>query len=144
MIAVDTNILIYSHRIESPWHATAKSCIAALSGGLSRWAVPWPCIHEFLGIVTHSRIYTVPTPMALAIEQVQAWCQSPSVTAIGETGVHLATFSAIVTAANLTGPKIHDAKIAAICLQHGVSELWTADRDFSRFPALKTRNPLIS
>lgn len=24
----------------------------------------------------------------------------------------------------------------------GVAELWTVDRDFSRFPALKTRNPL--
>ena len=144
MIAVDTNILIYSHRIESPWHAAAKSCVAALAIGRSRWAVPWPCIHEYLGIVTHPKIYTVPTPMALALEQAQAWCQSPSVSIIGETGVHLATLSAIVSAANLVGPKIHDARIAAICLQHGVSELWTADRDFSRFPTLKARNPLIS
>jgi predicted nucleic acid-binding protein len=38
---------------------------------------------------------------------------------------------------------IHDARIAAICLQHGVSELWTADRDFSRFPKVKVRNPLV-
>jgi predicted nucleic acid-binding protein len=38
---------------------------------------------------------------------------------------------------------IHDARIAAICIQYGVSELWTADRDFSRFAGLKTRNPLI-
>lgn len=144
MIAVDTNILIYSHRIESPWHATAKSSVTALTMGRSRWAIPWPCIHEFLGIVTHAKIYTVPTPMALALEQAQAWSQSPSVSIIGETGVHLATLSAIIGAAKLAGPKIHDAKIAAICLQHGVSELWTADRDFSRFPALRTRNPLIS
>ena len=144
MIAVDTNILIYAHRIESPWHQMAKSSVAALALGRSRWAVPWPCIHEFLGIVTHPKIYTVPTPMALALEQAQAWSRSPSVSIIGETAVHLATLSAIVSAAKLAGPKIHDAKIAAICLQHGVSELWTADRDLSRFPALKTRNPLIS
>jgi hypothetical protein len=38
---------------------------------------------------------------------------------------------------------VHDARIAALCLQHGVSELLTADRDFSRFPALRTRNPLV-
>lgn len=82
--------------------------------------------------------------MALALDQVQAWCQSPSILNIGETGVHLATLAAIVGPAKLAGPKIHDAKIAAICLQHGVSELWTADRDFSRFPALKTRNPLVA
>ena len=43
----------------------------------------------------------------------------------------------------LTGPAIHDARIAALCLRHGAHELLTADRDFSRFPALTTRNPLI-
>jgi hypothetical protein len=27
-------------------------------------------------------------------------------------------------------------------LAHGVRELWTVDRDFGRFPALATSNPL--
>ena len=43
----------------------------------------------------------------------------------------------------ISGAAIHDARIAAICLDHGVDELWTCDRDFSRFPDLRTRNPLI-
>ena len=46
--------------------------------------------------------------------------------------------------AKLSGPRIHDARIAALCLHHGVRELWTADRDFSAFPKLKTRNPLVN
>ena len=46
--------------------------------------------------------------------------------------------------ARLSGPRIHDARIAALCLHHGVRELWTADRDFSAFPKLKTRNPLVN
>ena len=33
--------------------------------------------------------------------------------------------------------------IAAICIGHGVRELLTADRDFSRFSSLVTRNPLV-
>ena len=33
--------------------------------------------------------------------------------------------------------------IAALCLAHGVRELWTHDRDFGRFPALAVRNPLV-
>lgn len=37
---------------------------------------------------------------------------------------------------------LRDAKIAAICLQNGVREFWTADREFSRFPGLRTVNPL--
>jgi hypothetical protein len=44
----------------------------------------------------------------------------------------------------VTGPVVHDARIAALCLAHGVRELWTADRDFGRFPALVTSNPLAA
>ena len=50
----------------------------------------------------------------------------------------------LALAAKLSGPRIHDARIAALCLHHGVRELWTADRDFSAFPQLKTRNPLVN
>jgi uncharacterized protein len=49
----------------------------------------------------------------------------------------------LLAAGRVTGAKVHDARIAALCLSHGVSELWSADRDFSRFPELKTRNPLV-
>ncbi|MFI5184178.1 MAG: type II toxin-antitoxin system VapC family toxin, partial [Vicinamibacteria bacterium] len=43
----------------------------------------------------------------------------------------------------IVGPQVHDARVAALCIEHGVRELWTADRDLSRFPTLKTRNPLL-
>lgn len=43
---------------------------------------------------------------------------------------------------SVRGALIHDTRIAACYLVGGVAELWTVDRDFSRFPALKTRNPL--
>jgi predicted nucleic acid-binding protein len=43
----------------------------------------------------------------------------------------------------ISGPQVHDARVAAICQDHGVRELWTADRDFGRFPALKVRNPFV-
>ena len=39
--------------------------------------------------------------------------------------------------------EVHDARIAALCLHHGVQELWSADRDFSRFSALAVHNPLV-
>lgn len=37
---------------------------------------------------------------------------------------------------------MHDARIAALCLLHGVRVLWSADRDFSRFPELAVVDPL--
>jgi predicted nucleic acid-binding protein len=39
---------------------------------------------------------------------------------------------------------VHDAKIVAICQQHGVEKLWSADRDFSRFQGMEIVNPLLS
>jgi predicted nucleic acid-binding protein len=43
----------------------------------------------------------------------------------------------------IEGPEVHDARVAALVLAHGVRELWTADRDFGRFAGLTVRNPLI-
>lgn len=50
----------------------------------------------------------------------------------------------MIQAARVSSPQIHDARVAALCRQHGVDELWTADRDFGRFLGLKVRNPLVT
>jgi predicted nucleic acid-binding protein len=52
MIAIDTNILVYAHREDSPFHEKAYESILELAEGRSPWAIPWPCIHEFLAITT--------------------------------------------------------------------------------------------
>jgi len=48
----------------------------------------------------------------------------------------------MLSAANVTGALTHDARVAALCKQHGVTTLLTVDRDFSRFRELRTTNPL--
>ena len=63
MIAVDTNLLVYSHRSDSPFHQPAKELIEILRSQPASWAIPWPCIHEFVGIVTHPKIFKIPTPL---------------------------------------------------------------------------------
>lgn len=144
MIAVDTNIMVYAHREDSPWHDTAYATIVGLAEGRAVWAIPWPCIHEFLAIVTHPRIFSPPTPLAAAIEQVEAWLEAPSLILIAETEGYWTQFRQIIEAGRIAGGQIHDARIAALCNLHGVRELWTADRDFTRFPGLNVRNPLIA
>ena len=144
MIAVDTNVLVYAHREDSPWHDVACRRVTALAEGRASWAIPWPCLHEFLAIVTHPRIYNPPTPQARALDQVSAWLEAPTVTVLAESAGYWDELRAVVDAARAAGPQIHDARVAAICLHHGVDELWTADRDFSRFVSLSTSNPLIA
>ena len=142
MIAVDTNLLVYAHRRDSDWHAPAARALRGLAEGHNQWALPWPCLHEFVAIATHPRIYSPPSTVGEALAQVRAWLQSPSVVLLSEGPVHIDAFEAAVLAGKAAGPRVHDAKIAALCAEHGISELWTADRDFGRFPAIRAHNPL--
>ena len=144
MIAVDSNILVYAHREDAPWHEAAHARLAELAEGRQPWAIAWPCLHEFLAIATHPRIYDPPTPLLKALDQVEAWLESPTLVLLAETDDHWRHLGPLLRAGRIMGPRVHDARVAAICLQHGVKELWTVDRDFSRFPRLKTRNPLVS
>ncbi|MEJ7634140.1 TA system VapC family ribonuclease toxin [Aeromicrobium sp.] len=144
MIAVDTNILVYAQREDSPQHRPALQAIRALAEGQRPWAVPWPCLHEFLAIVTHPRIYQPPTPVDTAVAAVAALIATPGFGPIGETDNHASLLADLLRSGSIVGPRVHDARIAAICLDHGVTELWTADRDFSYFPTLATRNPLVT
>ena len=143
MIAVDTNVLVYAHREDSSWFEQANVLIRQLSEGRGAWAIPWPCLHEFLGVVTHPRVYNPPTPLDQALEQIDIWLESPSLVLLGESSDHWNHLRTQVRKGQIKGPRVHDARIAAICLGHGIRELWSADRDFGRFPELPIRNPLI-
>ncbi len=143
MIAVETNILVYAHRADSPWHAMAAGLVKGLVEGAAPWAIPWPCVCEFLAIVTHPGIYRPPTPLVRALDQVDAWVGSPSLRLLGEPEGHWAALRRTIEAAGAVGPLAHDARIASLCETHGVRELWTADRDFGRFKGIRIRNPLV-
>jgi hypothetical protein len=117
--------------------------IESLTSGRDAWAIPWPCIHEFYSIVTHPKIFAPPSSPAQALDQVRAWRESPRLALLAEDDAYWPVLESLVDRSHLTGPKIHDARIAALCIRHGVRSLLTADRDFSRFPDLATQNPLI-
>lgn len=143
MIAVDTNLLVYAHREDSPWHRAAAEWIERIAAGPAPWAIPWPCLHEFLAIVTHPRIYRPPTPADRAVDQVDAWLEAPGLTLLGEGEDYWPVFRQLVLSGGALGPQVHDARVAALCRYHGIQALYTADRDFGRFPGLEIRNPLI-
>jgi toxin-antitoxin system PIN domain toxin len=144
MIAVDTNLLVYAHREDSPFHERAYACLDALAGGRAAWAIPWPCLYEFYAVATHPRIYAPPTPPERALDQIDAWLESPTLNLLGESGEHWSQLRTLIETSRIVGPQVHDARIAALCLRHGVRELWSADRDFSRFPQLSVVNPLVT
>lgn len=143
MIALDTNILVYAHREDSPFHSAAYDCIRGLAENAHSWAIPWPCLHEFYAITTHRKIYDPPSTARQAIGQINAWLASKSLVLLSESASYWETLRPQLEAGKVVGPQVHDARIAALCLEHGVKEFWSADRDFSRYPLLKTVNPLV-
>lgn len=144
MIAVDTNILVYAHQRSSPHWPLALNLLRELADGSEPWAIPWPCCYEFLGVATNRRAWgDSASTMQQAWRQLEAWVASPSCRQIGESAGFMDTLSQVVNRPGLLGSKIHDAKIAAICLANGVDVLLTSDRDFAMFPQLVTRNPFV-
>jgi toxin-antitoxin system PIN domain toxin len=143
VIALDTNLLVYAHRAENPFHPGAAELVSELAESKAAWAIPWPCLHEFYGVVTNRRIHHVPTPVDVALKQIDAWLESPTLHLLSEPPAHWPQLRELIAKAKLQGPMVHDARIAALCLSHGVRELWSADRDFNRFPSLRVRNPLV-
>jgi len=142
LTGVDTNILVYAHLHETPWHHAAFRCMQSLAESSAPWAIPWPCVHEFLSVVTSPRIYKTPSPLSVAIGQIDLWLECPTMSIIGETEAHWSTLTQLLIAGKIAGPMVHDARIMAICKQHGVTTFWSADRDFSRFTGVKIVNPL--
>ena len=142
MLAVDTNVLVYAHRREAGEHAAATEVVRQLAEGSEAWAIPWPCIYEFHSVVTNARIWKeAASSPGQSWAQIAAWHASPSARLIGETDGFFALLEEFVTRPRVRGPVVHDARVAAICIAHGVDALLSRDRDFSLFPELAVKNP---
>lgn len=142
MIAVDTNVLVYAHRREPEEHARAFSLLRELCEGSDSWAIPWPCVYEFFSVVTNVRIWksAASTPDQ-AWAQLAAWFDAPGLSLLGEPDEFPTLLARFVRRARVRGPIVHDARVAAICVAHGIDRLLTRDRDFSLFPEVVTEDP---
>lgn len=142
MIALDTNLLVYAHRPEMPFHERAREVLTDAVAASEPACVPWPCAHEFLAVVSNPRIFKDPTPVHEALDSLRRLLKSMSGGFLAEGEGYLDALERIARPALLQGAIVHDARVAALCLFHGVRVLWSADRDFSRFPDVVVLNPL--
>jgi hypothetical protein len=133
--ALDTNMLVYAHRRDSPWHARALEAVSTLAEGRARWALPWPCVHEFFAIVTHPRIYSPPTSVPAALAQIEAWLESPSIELIAEDVGYWPALRQVLQASRVEGPRVHDAPIATSAVS-AISQLVIRCLDLDELPGL--------
>lgn len=144
MQAIDTNVLIYAEVTSTNRHDAAHELLMALAESSRPWAIPWPCIYEFLRVVTHPRVFHPPVPLEIALSDLKNVLSSPSLELLAETDRHISVLDQVVRQSGATGNLMHDAHIVALCLEHGVSELITGDRDFNRFEGLQIINPFAA
>lgn len=141
MLALDTNILVYASLPESPFYPRALALVRELAAAPSLWALPWPCVYEYLRVITDSRTKPVPMSMDAAWGNMRALFGAPGLCLLAQTPAHEEVLDTVLHGAQLRGSRVHDAHIAALCVEHGVSELVTGDRDFRRFSGLRIRDP---
>lgn len=142
MLAVDTNVLVYAHRREPDEHDRAFELLRELVEGTEPWAIPWPCVYEFHSVVTNPKIWKGSASTAQqAWAQLAAWFAAPRLRLLAEPEGFVDVLSGFLKRPRVRGALAHDARVAAICVAHGVDKLLTRDRDFSLFPELETENP---
>jgi hypothetical protein len=143
MIAIDANVLVYARRKDVPEHERAAIVFARLARGRDPWAIPWPCIYEYLKVVTHPRIFVQPTPMSRALEDLDTVLALPTLRLLGQRGNHYNALRSSLALSDTAGSGVYDASIAALCVEHGIGEFWTVNtKHFDRFTGLKIHNPL--
>lgn len=141
MIALDTNILVYARREEADQHKKAAEILRKLAEGNEPWMIPWPCVYEFVRVVTHPAVFDPPSDLEEVLDDLESLLASPSLVLSGEGPGHAAHFFRAMRQGDARGNLAHDAHIAALVVEHGGRELWTTDKDFARFADIPARNP---
>src|SRR5205823_5205068 len=79
LILVDANILIYARVSSLPQHQAARDWLDRQLNGVPRVGLPWASLLAFLRIVTNSRMFEHPEPIAEAWNQVVDWLRCDTV-----------------------------------------------------------------
>ncbi len=142
MFAVDTNILVYAADEDSPFHEPCRTLLERCRRESSPWYVTWGVLYEFLRVVTHPQVLGKPWSLDPAWGFVGALLDSPGLGLLTPTELHRDVASQVFAELpRLAGNSLHDAHVAILMREHGVSRIYTRDTGFHRFPFLEPIDP---
>ncbi len=137
---VDVNVLVHAFRRDSPHYEPCAAWLHKVVNGDEAYAVADPVLSGFLRIVTHPRIFRVPSSMEEALEFVGQLRSRPQCVVVSPGARHWEIFTRLCREAGVRGNRVPDAYLAALAIESG-SEWITMDRDYARFPGLRWRVP---
>jgi predicted nucleic acid-binding protein len=141
--AVDTSILLLALRRTAPQHVAALSLLRSLAEGRAPWGLPWPAVYEALAAATDPAAYHPPMTVAQARKDLAALLASPTLVLLSEGGRHSDVLDALLGSAAPAGAQLAGARVAALCLEHGVDELYSTDLDLMRYTGLRVTHPFL-
>lgn len=141
MVLIDVNVMVYAHRPESPRHREFRRWFEGQMESDEPFGVSDLVMSGFLRIVTHPRIFDVPSSLEEALHVVAKVRAQRNCVWIRPGARHWEIFVQLCRSAGVKGNLVTDAFLAALAIESG-SEWITADRDYSRFPGLRWRHPL--
>ncbi len=140
MILVDANVLLYAYHPRSPQHAACRAWLEKAFSAPMPVGLPWLSVWAFLRIGTNPRAFERPMTMKEARGIVAAWLDLDVVRQVEPGERYWEILSGLLVTAQVSGPLVTDAALAALALENGAS-LCTTDRDFARFPGIRTIDP---
>ena len=140
MILVDANVLLYAYHPRAEAHDGCRAWVEKAFSGDEPVAIAWMTLLAFVRISTNPRVFEQPLLAGEALAAVASWLERPSVSVLEAGEACWEIFRQLVVEAQVTGPLVMDAFLAALALENGAT-LATTDRDFTRFPGLKLVNP---
>lgn len=144
MFLVDTNILLYALNPKAREHPAARDALASYRGGDRLWFVTWSIVYEFVRVSTHRKVLPRPLTADQAWSWIRALLASRNLQVLTESDRHQSVVAELIGRhPALSGNAVHDLHIAALMLEHGVTEIRTADTDFHQFRFLRVVNPLV-
>jgi toxin-antitoxin system PIN domain toxin len=140
VILVDANVLLYAYHPRAEQHDRCRTWVERAFSGEEPVAIAWVTLLAFVRISTNPRVFEQPLLAGEALAAVASWLERPSVSVLEAGEACWEIFRHLVVDAQVTGPLVMDAFLAALALENGAT-LATTDRDFTRFPKLELVNP---
>ena len=138
---VDTNILVYATHTASPFHGRARALVEHLVAGPGLAYLLWPVLLGYLRVVTHPNILGSPLSSNEAMSNLEALIAPAHVRVAGEGSDFWPSFREISSDVKPRGNLVPDAHLVALMREHGVSTIWSHDRDFRKFRGITVKDP---
>ena len=136
MLLLDVVVVVAASRDDHPLFAVARPWLDGVLADGSDFAVPDVVAASYLRLVTHRRVFEVPTPLPDAFAFLDALAAQAAHVPLRPGVRHRALLRAACEEAGATGDLVPDAVLAALAREHD-AQVVTFDRDLARFPSVR-------